>query len=362
MLHQPFYTSGARITDRWQFDGLQAIVLENALIRVVILPGKGGDIIEFRHKASDTNYLLAQPGGLRNPSKTIPSAYGDTPFLDFFTGGWNDVLPNGGPGVVYQGASLGQHGEASLLAWDYAIIEQNPERVSVKLWVSLLRTPFYIEKQLTLEADSPRLQLKLSIRNDGGEALHCMWGQHIAFGTPFLQQGGRIDVPNCRFKVHGEIEGFVPRRFKPDAEAPWSQITSADGKLEDASHIPAVNTVQAQEMGYLLDLSDGWYAIRNPETQVGFGLRFDHTLFKTIWYWQQLGNVAQGYPWWSRTHTAALEPWTSYPTNGLLESIENGTALLLQPKQTIETEMQAIAFSGLQRVHHISATGEVEGE
>lgn len=361
MLQQPFYTDGAWITDRWHFDGIQAVVLENAHIRVVILPGKGADIIEFRHKASDTNYLLSQPGGLRNPQKTTPSAYGDTPFLDFFTGGWNDVLPNGGPGVVYQGAALGQHGEASLLAWDYAIVEQRPEQVSVKLWVSLLRTPFRVEKQLTLKADSSTLQLDLSVQNNAGKTLHCMWGQHIAFGASFLQQGGRIHAPDCQIKVHSAIPGFEPRRFKPDAEGQWPQIEQMDGSTGDASFIPAVDTVQAQEMAYLLELTDGWYAITNPETRVGFGLRFDHAVFKYLWYWQQLGQAAEGYPWWSRTHTAALEPWTSYPTNGLLEAIENGTALQLEPGETVSTRMQAIAFSGISSIESISVDGDIQG-
>jgi len=361
MLHQPYYTNGVWITDRWQFDGLQAVIMENAHVRVVILPGKGADIIEFRHKASDTNYLLAQPGGLRNPQTTPPSAYGETPFLDYFSGGWNDVLPNGGPGVVYKGAQLGQHGEASLLAWDYAIVEQGPEQVSVKLWVSLLRTPFTIEKRLTLAVDSPRLHLDLSVRNDAGEALHCMWGQHIAFGVPFLNEGGRIHLPDCKIQVHGDIPGFEPRRFEPDATGQWPMIAASDGSIADASVVPPANTTQAQEMAYLLELMAGWYAITNPITTIGFGLRFDASFFKYLWYWQQLGNVASGYPWWARTHTAALEPWTSYPTNGLLEAIENETALYLQPGETVSTQMIAIAFEGLSTVETITEDGTVQG-
>jgi len=361
MLQQPFFTEGVWITDRWQFDDLQAIVMENALIRVVILPGKGADIIEFRHKGSDTNYLLSQPTGVRNPQKVTPSAYGDAPFLDFFNGGWNDVLPNGGGGIVYKGAALGQHGEASLLAWDYAIMEQTPERVSVKLWVSLLRTPFFIEKTLTLEANSHRLQIDLSVRNTAGETVHFMWGQHIAFGSSFLKQGGKIHVPDCKIQSHDVIDGFEPRRFQPNTEGKFPHIKSPTDELEDASIVPPINTKQAQEMAYLLELSEGWYAITNPETQVGFGVRFDHTFFKYIWYWQLLGNVAGGYPWWANTHTAALEPWTSYPTSGLLEAIENGTAVQLDAGQSVSTSLQAIAFNGLQNVENITTDGNVEG-
>ncbi len=361
MLHQPVFSRDVWITDRWYFDGMQALILENALLRVVVLPGKGGDIIEFRHKPTDTNFLLSQPGGLRNPQRTPPSAYSDTLFLDYFNGGWNDVLPNGGPPVLYRGALLGQHGEASLLPWDYAVLEAGRQRVSARLWAHLLRTPFYIEKEIALHADDPRLHLRLTIHNDGGTPLHCMWGQHIAFGGPFLDGGARIDVPPCSLRAHGPLPGFEPRRFQPGASGTWPHLPAPDGEQTDASRVPSAD-FRAQEMAYLLDLTDGWYAITARERGVGFGLRFDRAVFRSVWYWQQMGGAADSYPWWGRTHTAALEPWTSYPTDGLLESIANGSAVLLDPGESITTRMIATAYTGLGRVHRIAEDGMVEGE
>jgi hypothetical protein len=59
-------------------------------------------------------------------------------------------------------------------------------------------------------------------------------------------------------------------------------------------------------------------------------------------------------------HTAALEPWTSYPTNGLTEAIDNGTALLLDPGETIETSLRAVVYAGISRVEEITAEGDVK--
>jgi hypothetical protein len=89
-----------------------------------------------------------------------------------------------------------------------------------------------------------------------------------------------------------------------------------------------------------------WNAIANPAGEIGFGLRFDPALFRYIWYCQQLGDVAQGYPWWGRTHAAALEPWTSYPTNGPTEAGANGTALELQPGKSLKTGCVPWATTG----------------
>ena len=114
-------------------------------------------------------------------------------------------------------------------------------------------------------------------------------------------------------------------------------------------------------MAYLTEINAGWYAITNPVRKVGFGISFDASLYRYVWYWQQLGDVAQGYPWWARTHTAALEPWTSYPTNGLNEAIANGTALELQPGQKIQTKLCAVAYEGLEQVSLVTTDGKVKG-
>jgi hypothetical protein len=135
-------------------------------------------------------------------------------------------------------------------------------------------------------------------------------------------------------------------------------LPSPAGGEADASQIPAWGEANIREMAYLCDLEDGWYAITNPVRKVGFGVRFDPALFRTIWYWQELGAAAKGFPWWGRMHTTALEPWTSYPGMGLAEAVKNGSALLLQPGQVIETRLIALAYAGLEQVSRITPEGE----
>jgi hypothetical protein len=129
----------------------------------------------------------------------------------------------------------------------------------------------------------------------------------------------------------------------------------------DASEIPAHGAVRTQELAYLSQFSEGWYAITNPVRQVGFGLRFDPRLFRYLWYWQQLGGAGQDYPWWGRTHVAALEPWSSYPSSGLTEASAQGTTLQLLPGQEIHTFLTAHAYSGFKRITSIDEDGQIQG-
>ena len=351
---------GCRITDAWAVDGMRTVILENELLRVVVLVDKGTDIIEFRYKPHDVDFLLSTPNGLRNPARTTLSSPTSGPFMDFYSGGWNDILPNGGPFSSYKGAEFGQHGEISLIPWEYAILEDSPEGVAVKFWVRSVRTPFFVEKTLRLLPGRAVLMIDERVTNEAGEPMHLMWGQHIAFGRPFLDEGAVVDVPARRLLVNSPMPNYEPRLYQPDAAFDWPNATSPQGDPVDASRIPPFGELKAQEMAYLAELTDGWYAITNARRGLGFGVRFDHTLYRYIWYWQQHGNVAQGYPWWGRMHTVALEPWSSYPTGGLAEAIANGTAMQLQPGQQITSSMSAVAFEGGAQVTGVSADGTVQ--
>ena len=350
---------GCRLSDAWTYNGMRTLILENELLRVTVLVDKGSDIVEFRYKPRDLDFLYLAPSGIRNPTQTLASAATNAPYLDYFSGGWNEILPNGGPSVNYRGAELGQHGEVSLLAWEYSVTEDTPARVSVKMWVRALRTPFLLEKTLSLEAGKAALFISERLTNESGEKIDFMWGHHIAFGRPFLDEGVTIDAPARSIEAQGEWAHYEPRRFVPESIGEWPNVPSVGGGNVNASEVPAYGSTQVQEMAYLKDLYGGWYAITNAVRKVGFGIRFDESVFRYIWYWQQMGNVASGYPWWKRTHTQALEPWSSYPSDGLNKAIENGTALTLEGGRQLETSLVAVAFEGPPGVRGISPSGSV---
>ncbi|NUP80976.1 MAG: DUF5107 domain-containing protein, partial [Nonomuraea sp.] len=48
-------------------DGLRAVTLENERLRVTVVPDKGGDVVEFLHKPTDTDFVWLSPQGLRDP-------------------------------------------------------------------------------------------------------------------------------------------------------------------------------------------------------------------------------------------------------------------------------------------------------
>ena len=58
--------SDCRLDTDLKINGVPAFSLENGELRVVVLTGKGTDILEFRHKRSDIDVLFKTPWGVKN--------------------------------------------------------------------------------------------------------------------------------------------------------------------------------------------------------------------------------------------------------------------------------------------------------
>jgi hypothetical protein len=213
---------------------------------------------------------------------------------------------------------------------------------------------------MTLEQDRPTLILDERLTNEAGQPLDVMWGHHVAFGLPFLEEGARISSSATRLLVHAEMEGFGPRRLQMGQECVWPDARGAAGEHVDMRVVPARGDPPRAEMAYLTGF-DGpaWYAIVNPARNAGFAMRWDGNLFRYVWQWEERSG-AEGYPWWGRTYAVALEPWTSYPTSGLTEAVARGTQLTVAAGQTITTRLTASMFNGITDVRNVDEDGNVE--
>ncbi|HVL81086.1 MAG TPA: DUF4432 family protein [Actinomycetota bacterium] len=323
----PEHTHGARADASWTYRGVETAVIENEHLRAVVLSGKGADISSLVHKPTDTELLWRTPWGVRHPATF--GAPGD-PWLDHYEGGWQTVVPNGGAASTYRGAELGQHGEANLLPWDAAVTSDGPEQASVRFHVRLARTPIEVTKEISVSSGRPELVVDERVVNVGAEDLEIMYGHHIVFGPPFLDEGCLVDLPGGRVSVHDEV--WPTSRLAPGATGDWPVVGDVD-----LSRVPGPDA-RSHDLAYVTGLPEGRYTVTNPGRGVTVTVRFDERLFRHLWVWQSYGG-GHGYPWWGRTYNLGLEPFTSYPNRGLAEAVANGTALLVPAGGAIETRL-----------------------
>lgn len=333
------------ITDEFRFRGIDTVILENEVLQAVILPGKGGDILELRDKRADVNLLFEAPHNWQLPESGFLQAMDtETAWMDYYPGGWQDCLPLAGNNPSVHGAEYGMHGEAALLPWEYEIVREN-RRVKVHLTRDLVRFPFHVERSLSIEQGESTLRVEETVTNEGQVKLPLVWLQHIAFGKPLLSADAEIDLPGGQITVEPETIGESPLTGGDEFEWP------ADDNGTDLRSVPEPGS-GVHDLSYIHDLHDGWYAIRNPAIDLGVAVSFDETLFKAVWCWRGFGGFETS-PFFGRETVLGLEPCTGWPASNVPESQgPDGTSTLerLAPDETVETSIFVTTIGGQDRV------------
>jgi hypothetical protein len=241
------------------------------------------------------------------------------------------------------------------------VTRDGDDAVTLSLDVDLVRYPFHVERELTLRAGEATLEINESVTNEGGVEREYVWQQHIALGRPLLGPGARLDVPARRGVTETADAPFQNGRLADTETFDWPHAPTRDGGTADLREIPPASDA-LHDQAYAVDLEDGWYALTNPDLDLGFAVTFPEDLFECVWYWQPLGGFEEA-PYHARNYNVGVEPTTAYPLGGLPDAQrENGTMKSLEPGETVSASFTARTYGGVERVAGVSPEAGVEGE
>ena len=337
MSRSPF-GGGASISDGWSYRGFGAITLENDLVRMTILPGHGAKIVEFISKRADRDLLYHHPRfDVRAP---VFGANVD----DWWTGGIDEVAPTGHAAVV-DGERLPFLGEFWSQAWSSRTTQVTPDAVAVELTCAGIITPLQIVRRMELRADEPFVRSRHRLTNLGYAPLRFMWGIHPGIS---VRPGARIEVPGSSGVFH---EGHPDLGIDAGARFTWPHLPSRDGPIDLSVARPP--EPPSWELVFIDDLSAGWLAATDPESRSGFAMTFDRSVFPVAWLWGVYGG-------WRGIYAVALEAWTAQPAR-LDDVIAAGRERVLDPGESLETELRFIAYEGITSVTDITPDGVVRG-
>jgi galactose mutarotase-like enzyme len=286
--------------------GWDLVVLESELAAVEIVPGKGGDVLRFRWLEPDVDVLWASPWGLRHRgAPPTPGASADT-LMDWYPGGWQVMLPNGGDEVSAYGTTWGMHGEVWTTPFDVTLLDDGAE-----LTARLKRAP--IEMTRRFELHGGRLTITEHLLNRGRWPIEGVYGHHPAF-APGFAAGGRL---TC-----GATDVVVDDRRVTDAgdlevggEGPWPHAPGRGGEVRDLRDIPTVEGPPCERMAYLTGFRDGWAEIASTTHPLTARLRWDADLFPHAWLWTEY-HASPDFPWFGAVDAIAIEPCTGFPAQG----------------------------------------------
>ena len=315
----------ARVSDGWSLLGIPALILENAALRITMLPEAGGHVVELVDKVLDRNLLWSNP---RTPPRRAP--YGSY-FDDWWSGGWDEIFPTGDRAELH-GEQLPYMGELWSVPWA-AEAGATADRAWIAATGLATMAPARLERTLELHADEPVLHVHYRLSNLDLRPLPFLWGIHPAFAvTP----AHRIDHPGREMLV-GVSSG--PTMGEPGMTYAWPNlpdITAPNGLRDVRDVRPATDAVFGGH--WATDLPDGWLALTDTAVNRGVAISFDRAVFPHAWLWQVYGG-------WRGHHHVCLEPWTGHPMQ-LEAARAAGRARILQPGESLETDVTFALFSG----------------
>jgi hypothetical protein len=313
-------------------------VLENAALRVTVVPEMGGHVAELVDLAADRDLLW------HNPRATPrPGPYGGH-FDDWWSGGWDEIFPSGDLGHLHD-EPLPYMGELWCVPWQ-ASASNGPDGREAAILASGFGTvaAARFERRLSLAGDEPFLRARYRIENLDVRPFPFTWGIHPAFA---VGPGHRIDHPASAMLVGvssspelGSAGQTYAWPSMPEASAPGGQRDIAEVRSREAAVFGG---------HWATEMPDGWLALTDTESRRGVAIVFDPDIFPRAWLWLVYGG-------WRGHHHVALEPWTSLPMD-LDGALAAGQARTLAPGQVLETEVAFVLHHGLDRVRAIDRTG-----
>jgi len=332
---------------------MRTLVLENHCLRLVSLLDKGSDIIELVYKPLDIDLMFHTPTGYRKPGSIVGTCRRSRgEFMEYYGGGWQDILPfAGNESIEHRFGEWGQHGETPLLPWDAVIEKKTSSGVTARLSVDIPRYPFHLDKWITMNDESATILLRERLANTSNQTLEYCWVQHPALGSSFVGPGTRITVP-AETVVMDKPEPWG--RLKAETTYKWPYVEDKTGNKVDLSVLPPDNVV-ADETAFITDIKEPWYAVVNPSLKLGFALRWDLSVFPGLWFWQSYRMP--DHPWFGKAYCIALEPCSGHLA--AYEQLKRGTIKKLQGNASLETQLTATVFAGVEKVKVVNRDGTV---
>jgi hypothetical protein len=312
------------VSTDWSYKGIPAVIVDNELVRAVLLPELGGKLWQLTYKPRSMDLLWQHP---RLKPRRVPS---HSVYDDVFFGGWDELFPNDIPEEL-AGEPMPDHGELWTLPWECVIEESTASEATLHMWVETPITACRMDRWVTLREGELCLRFRHRLVNGGGGDLPYLWKLHAAVR---LEEGSRIDLGAKSMY----IEDFgSPRSGRTGVTYTWPHLTGEDGTIHDMSRTLPDET-RASEFQYGTELDRGWCAVKHPAAGVGLGIAFDSTVFPSCWTFASYGG-------WRNLRVLVLEPCTGHPVS-VAAGLERGTHRVLRAGEVVETETSAVILDG----------------
>ncbi|HEX6805623.1 MAG TPA: hypothetical protein VF133_18225 [Terriglobales bacterium] len=319
----------------WSYRGLPAVVLENNMLRMVVLPEAGAKIWQITYKPLDADLLW-------NNDRIAPARLAsNSRYDDVWSGGWDELFPNDEVSVI-EGEAYPDHGELWTTPWSADPFSGGDE-VGVRLHCITPISAIEVEKIIRLRPDQSRIEFEHRFTNRGTAPFPFLWKLHPAMA---VSPRHRIDFPAMKVVLEPAFPGSLAGVA---GAGRWPILKTAAGEVDLRRITPA--DARQLYFFYGTEMKGNWCALTNSENRLACAWQFDPEVFRCCWLFATYGG-------WRSYNVAVLEPCTGYPLN--FEAMKAaGRHRSLAPGETLKTSVQFLVQEGLKSVGSVDASGKM---
>lgn len=317
-------------------------VIENELIRLVIVPEYGARVLSFVYKPTGHEYLYQSECG---------SAYGmgEGNFYYNWLMVWGGIFPT---------FPEPEHGKTWLLPWDYSLVKNTPDTITIRMEytdsTSFNNAPARFNNGITgitcrvdvsVYSGSSVWDFKVTLINNKNEnVIYEYWTCTTL--TPGSEPGNTFSPLNS--------EMVVPIELYRAAWSPGSWIGN-NGSLYNFSRINFLSDWNDMGIAYAHNLNDDYWGVINQNNQDGIFRIADNseTFGMKFWTWGKDAINSNLFNFHNGGKDSYIELWA-----GVSESFF--TDAVLGPSEVKSWNESYIATTGLSAISAISRNGAVD--
>lgn len=278
--------------------GHEAYLLDNGLVRAIVVPALGGKIASLVDVKTGREWLWQNPH-----LEPRPAEFGASYVARHDTGGFDECFPSVGatryPTGPWEGTPIPDHGEIWSLAWK-ADAYCDGEQLELRLTAHGVRFPYRFERTLHMVKGESGLKLFYSATNLTPFPFPFLWSAHPLLA---VEPGMTLVVPTRDMTVYSSVDDRFGRLGTPQA---FPRLVDKDELVRDVSTMPEPGA------GFALKLfgkspQQGFVAVQDPSTRSELRMQFDPTEITHMGLWLNFGGWSgvSGAPSY---YNIALEP------------------------------------------------------
>ena len=219
----------------------------------------------------------------------------------------------------------GYHGETFLLPWDWRIEAHTQDEVALVLSTRCVRSPFAVERRLSLTRQHSEIVVETLARNLGQTSANLSLGEHITLKIDDYLAGATLEMDGG---TAIETSGPSPPEslISSDASGQWPFLPGSNGELVDLSRIDSGREGHSDVFGARWRAPGLVKLIPDRQEVPAISISWDSEVLPTAVFWYALGGDTAP-PWYGSARLLAVEPMSMLPWQEEWHTLEPGQEL-----------------------------------